>query len=108
MEIWGAGTEIKVKICETFPELIANTQLIVREEFFVNAKELDVETLERIRSAVVEHGMSYPNFGEAVPQTWRDLHIELDKLRAAGTKILPYEEIRRINKNLESPLGDEE
>ena len=52
--------------------------------------------------------MSYPNFGEAVPQTWRDLHIQLDKLRTAGTKILPYEEIRRINNNLDYPLGEEE
>ena len=100
--------EIRDQICETFPELIANNQLIVREEFFINAKVLDVEVLENIRSAVLEHGMSYPTFGDVVPQTWRDLHMELDKLRAAGTKILPYEEIQRINKTLASPLQEKE
>ena len=82
--------------------------MIVDDDFFVNAKELDAYSLAKIRSAVLEYGMSYPNFGERVPKTWRDLHMELDKLREAGTKILPYDEIRRMNKGLAYPLEEEE
>ena len=52
--------------------------------------------------------MSYPHFGKTVPRTWRDLHMELDKLREAGKKVLPYQEIRRINKALNTPLGEKE
>ena len=95
-------------IRETFPELIASEQLIVEDDFFVNAKELDTTALTKIRSAVLEYGMSYPNFGEVVPKAWRDLHMRLDKLRTAGTKVVPYKEIQRINKSLRSPLGEEE
>ena len=95
-------------IRETFPELIASKQLIVEDDFFVNANELDATALTKIRSAVLEYGRSYPNFGEVVPKTWRDLHMKLDELRAAGTKIVPYQEIQRINKTLPSPLGEDE
>ena len=95
-------------IRETFPELIASEQLIVEDDFFVNAKELDATALTKIRSSVLEYGMSYTNFGEVVPKTWRDLHMKLDELRAAGTKIVPYQEIQHINKTLPSPLGEEE
>ena len=52
--------------------------------------------------------MVYPNFGEAIPKTWRDLHIRLDELRTAGTKIVPYKEIQIINESLSFPLGEEE
>ena len=101
-------TEIKDAICEEFQELIASKQLIVQEDFFVNAKELDVETLHKIRSAVLEFGMSYPKFGESIPKAWKDLHVELDKLREAGTKVLSYWAIKRINNRLASPLEEEE
>ena len=69
---------------------------------------MDEDTLERIRTTILENGTSYPNFGEVIPQTWRDLHLELDNLRTAGKKIVPYEEIQRINKDLSSPLKGEE
>ena len=69
---------------------------------------MDAETLERIRTTILENGTSYPNFGEVIPQTWRDLHLEIDKLRSAGKKIIPYVEIQYINKKLPSPLTDEE
>ena len=95
-------------IRDTFPELIASKQLNVKEDFFVNAKELDVETLHKIRSAVLEFGMSYPKFGESIPKAWRDLHVELDKLREAGAKVLSYWAIQRINNRLASPLEEEE
>ena len=101
-------TEIKGAICETFPDLIASKQLIVQDDFFVNATELDANALIKIRSAVLKYGMSYPNFGEIVPKTWRDLHMRLDELRTAGTKIVPYIGIQRINESLASPLGEEE
>ena len=64
--------------------------------------------MTKIRSAVREYGMSYPNFGEVVPKTWRDLHVRLDELRTAGTRIVPYKDIQRINKSLASPLGEKE
>ena len=99
---------MKNAIRETFPELIAAKQLIVEDDFFVNAKELYATALTKIRSAILEYGRSYPNFGEVVPKTWRDLHMKLDELRVAGTKIVPYKEIQRINKRLPSPLGEEE
>ena len=95
-------------IRETFRELIASKQLIVEEDFFVNAKELDATALTKIRSAVLQYGMSYPNFGEVVPKMWRDLHMRLDEIRTAGTKIIPYKEIQRINKSLPSPLEEKE
>ena len=82
--------------------------MIVEDDFFVKAKELDATALTKIRSAILKYGMAYPNFGEVVPKTWRDLHIKLDELRATGTKIVPYKDIQCINKNLASPLEEEE
>ena len=78
------------------------------DDFFICAKEMDEDTLERIRNTILENGTSYPNFGDVIPQTWRDLHLELDNLRTAGKKIIPYEEIQRINKDLPSRLEEEE
>ena len=69
---------------------------------------MDGDTLERIRTTILENGTSYPNFGDVIPQTWRDLHLALDQLRSAGKKIVPYEEIQRINNALPSPLEKEE
>ena len=69
---------------------------------------MDTDTLERIQTSILENGTSYPNFGDVIPQTWRYLHLKLDKMRSAGKKIIPYEEIQRINKALRSPLQEEE
>ena len=88
--------------------MIKSKQLIVREDFFINATEMDGDILARIRSATLEYGMSYPNFGETIPQTWRDLHLKLDELRSKGTKIISFEEMQRINGELQSPLEEEE
>ena len=69
---------------------------------------MNADTLELIRTSILENGMSYPNFGDVIPQTWRDLYLEIDKLRSEGRKIVPYEEIERINNSLPSPLTEEE
>ena len=100
--------DIKNKICEEFHDWVESKQLIVRDEFFICAKEIDADTLETIRTSIIENGTSYPNFGDVIPQTWRDLHLELDKLRTAGKKIIPFEEVQRINSKLPSPLEEEE
>ena len=101
-------TDIKNKICTEFHDWIESKQLIVEEDFFICAKEMDADTLDKIRTSILENGTSYPNFGDVIPQTWRDLHLKLDKLRSEGKKIIPYEEIHRINKALGSPLQEEE
>ena len=88
--------------------MIESKQLVVREDFFIYARELDAGTLGRLRDALLEYGMSYPNFGEALPQTWRDLHLKLDALRAKGKKIISLHEMKRINSKLKSPLKEEE
>ena len=100
--------DIKQEICETFKDVIASNQLIVRDELFIDAKRLDSDTLDKIRAAVLEYGMSYPSFGESIPTAWRDLHLELDKMRSTGTMIVSMEEIRRINSRMKSPLEDQE
>ena len=69
---------------------------------------MDSNTLVKIRASVLEYGMSYPSFGESIPTAWRDLHLELDKMRSAGTMIVSMEEIRHINSRMESPLEEQE
>ena len=88
--------------------MIESNHLIVREEFFINARELHGDTLGRIQSALLEYGKSYPNYGQVIPQTWRHLHLKLDELRSEGKKIISFEEMQRMNNKLQSPLEEEE
>ena len=99
---------IKDRICSRFPELVDSLQLIVREDLFIDAYNMSVETRAALRDVIKEHGESYPEFGEQLPEQYKVLQEKIGMLRQQGKRIIPYSLLEATNKSLVNPLSPEE
>ena len=110
-QLFQAGTdlgEIRDTIIQKFKELVDSSQLIVREDLFLDALNLSPESLDTLRKVVVELGETYPEYGETLPKHWMELQEKISELKGKGTRIISITRLKSLNGELETPLSDEE
>ena len=101
-------TSIKEKICQKFSSLVESGQLIVREDLFLNARDLTQESLYTIRKMILEVGETYPTYGEPIPKSWMSLQTEMYTLKQRGERIISFQFLIYLNSKIEVRLDDNE
>ena len=79
--------------------------MIVREDLFLDVLNMSVESLTLIQNIIMEHGQSYPEYGENIPKQWIQLQAQIDVMRRKGRRIISYEKLIESNKTLDEPLS---
>ena len=101
---------MKEEICARFPDLVSRKQLVVREDFFIDALDeyidyVNVPNPRRLlRDVIMKHGESYPQFSEKVPKQYIKLQEKIGEMRRSGQRIIPYTLLEEVNSALEEPL----
>ena len=99
---------VRDEICRRFSSLVETSQMIVREDLFLDALDMSGETLQLLRDVILDHGQSYPNFGEVLPTNWLELQGKLDLMRKKGKRIIQYSELEDANATLKEPLSKDQ
>ena len=99
---------IKEKICGKFSTLVESGQLIVREDLFLNARNLTPESLNTIRTVILEVGEAYPTYGEPIPKSWMSLQNEMYTLKQEGKRIISFQFLVDLNSKMNVPLNEDE
>ena len=63
---------------------------------------------KKLRNVVMEHGESYPEFGEKLPVQYRLLQEKIEKMRKKGKRIIHYSLLEEANASLKNPLTADE
>ena len=82
--------------------------MIVREDLFLDALDMSEETLQLLRNVILDHGQSYPDFGEVLPTQWLELQGKLDLMRKKGKRLIQYSELEDANAAITEPLSTEQ
>ena len=88
--------------------MVETSQMVVREDLFFDALKMSRETLQLLRSVILDEGQSYPEFGEMLPTQWLELQGKLDIMRRKGLRIIQYSELEKANAALKEPLSKEQ
>ena len=96
---------MKQRIGEKFPMLVESGQLIVREDLFLDARELTPESLNTIRKVILEVGETYPTYAEPIPTSWMALQNEMHTLKLEGQRIIPFQFLVDLNSRMKVPLN---
>ena len=99
---------IKSTIVEKFGTLIESSQLILRDDLFLNARDLSSEARRALQQVIIEHGETYPDYGKNMPKHWMELQEELFKMKMTGQRIIPLSSLKDVNAGLENPLTEKE
>ncbi|KAK3099635.1 hypothetical protein FSP39_007323 [Pinctada imbricata] len=99
---------IKERISEQFGKLVTLKQLVVRDELFISARHMNDETRKIIRNIILEEGQQYPEFGERIPARWNALQEKLLQRRKDRQYVISMDDVKSMNKELPSPLDEEE
>ncbi|KAK3106087.1 hypothetical protein FSP39_012531, partial [Pinctada imbricata] len=100
--------KIKDGIQDRFNDLITSSQLVLRDDLFIDARNMSDETRTTIRRVILEEGMRYKEFGERVPSSWIALQEKLIELKEKRQIIVHLDVIRKLNSELKIPLKNEE
>ena len=95
-------------IIQNFQSLVDSSQLIVREDLFLNAVDLSQKSLGTLRKTLIDLGETYPEFGERLPKQWIDLQEKIAELKASGEVIVSLDRFKGLNSSLKTPLSEEE
>ena len=82
--------------------------MIVREDLFLDALDMSEENLQLLRNVILDHGQSYPDFGEMLPKQWLELQAKLDLMRKKRKRIIQYSKLEDANASLTEPLSPED
>ena len=99
---------IKNTIIQNFKTLVDSSQLVVRDDLFLNALDLSGESLGTLRKVIVELGETYPEYGEKIPKHWMKLQEEIIGLKDNGERIISLDRLKQINRALETALSEGE
>ena len=99
---------MKQRISEKFPTLVESGQLIVREDLFLDARELTPESLNTIRKVILEVGETYPTYGKPIPTSWMALQNEMHTLKLEGQRIIPFQFLVDLNSRMKVHLNTDE
>ena len=99
---------IKSTILEKFKTLIDSSQLIMRDDLFLNARDLSPEARDTLRKVIVEYGETYPDYGKNMPKHWMELLETLFQMKTNGQRIISLECLIDVNAGLKNPLRKEE
>ena len=81
---------------------------MVREDLFLNARDITQESLYTIRKIILEVGETYPTYGEPIPNSWMSLQTEMYTLKQRGERIISFEFLVDLNSKMDAPLNDDE
>ncbi|KAK3105708.1 hypothetical protein FSP39_003934 [Pinctada imbricata] len=95
---------IKATVRRKFNDYIISSQLVVDDNLFINAKEMDAGTKKAIRNVILQEGMKYKEFGEQIPSSWIALQRKLMDLKKRNQYFVDFDVIQEINSTLEIPL----
>ena len=99
---------IKSTIVEKFGTLIDSSQLILRDDLFLNALTLSSEARDTLRQVITEYGETYPHYGENMPKHWMELQERLFQMKTTGHRIISFACLKAVNTSLKTPLMEEE
>ena len=99
---------IKDSIVEKFKELLDSSQLIFRDDLFLNTRDLSPKARATLQKLIIELGETYPDYGEKMPKHWMDLQEKLFQLKQRGQRIISLSCLRDCNSELDNPLSDGE
>ena len=88
--------------------MVQTSQLVVREDLFIDALNMSRKTLKLLRNVILDQGQCYPEFGEMLPTQWLELQAKLDLMRRKGKRIIQYSELEEANAALKEPLSKDQ
>ena len=77
-------------------------------DLFIDAFHMSRDTLRTLQDVILEHGQSYPEFGERIPLQYQSLQEKIGEMRKDGKRVIPYSLLEDANASLETPLSSEE